>query len=1022
MNTQSQSDRTDGPPANHITLPYIDTSIEIWGPIHFGDLKALSVPLACAIIGIVAVAADLPVVSVPFFAVAGLSLAVCTYAIASNPHYMGTKERVESWVEAKQIEREMPLGWEDALGRQLHGVEQPFRDGTVCMADGRTVAMLGVRGMNSAMLKADRAQSLTSQLGMAIDEDIRDFDFSMYATTDESDPETLVEHLEDRALGRGASDPLGSTSRASKYLQTLLLNVAEWFVDVDEPQWQATPWDYYIVVESRSGEGTGWDPGQMEHLGRMERLRARVTGSAPGRNRSQQSSRQQERLKKRVRAAEDAFGSVEGVEVERVDLLEHIGLLARYWTSEKGTPSEATVNAMANDTARVREHETATERLLTPSIYQVDEGRIRVGDHLTRTYHIMGWPAQPQAMFLGELFTLRGVNLDVRIHCHAEDKNHAMDELERHMADVDSEERKRLEEGDMSGQRIQSDKQAAYVMYDELHNTSAQPWQVSMYVTVRAGPDEAYEVAESSSYDFENLHMAKVKALEDACSKVLRILKNRPANLSPRGTDAFPMRAFESGSPTGRDAVEEDGEKAKTTRMLGGAIGAMFPWCTGTIQEKCGVRFGRNKQNGTPIIADPFKRGAAPHALTIGQSRSGKTYCSQTGLSEWYAARDDRTLIVCDTEGGFTSFTKALDGRHIEVGSGEDVINPFEIRKAPRSEIESGKAIGNFERKCKEVSEFFASILRSQGSDPGNYYSVIGDAVRETYKRAGITDEPETHARKSPDPRDFIDALRDILNNAEADRYTFTSDELEIERKRELAAKLLEKLSGFREGNEFEHMLGETSASILDPDERMIYLDLKNFNHASEAEKSVQLHLMLGQIGQKIKRAPGETIFLIDEAHLLMHSREMVEWLQNAARAWARYDACLWFVTQSPREFIERARDTGEGEENQRSTILEQCTTRQVFRTPMTTSELFKDLGMNDIQTKYVMQKAVPGKAQRGYSECLINFQDREGWWECHVEAAPFQDVLWNYSHQDDGDFDEYLRKQWYDRRESQHV
>ena len=684
--------------------------------------------------------------------------------------------------------------------------------------------------------------------------------------------------------------------------------------------------------------------------------------------------------------------------------------MLRTWSGERYTPGEEFLERTADLDAEhvsLADTETPTEKMLAPHRFDVDDSYVAVGDYLCRTYCILGWPMDPDAMFLGELFTMRGVDIQTRIHIAPEHKQSVMGQLERLMADVDAEEEKRLSETDASALRIQNDKDAARQMYLSLHNTSAQPWQVLMYVTVRVDSSAATEFAERAGREFRSIDFAKIEALDRACDDVLDVLSSAPAGLEPRTPGNRVYDAFISSTPTARDQYHEDGTRSKRTRMLGGAVGAMFPFCTGTVSEPGGLRMGRNKQNGSLIVADQFQREAAPHILTIGQSRSGKTYGIETAYSEWFAAEDDRTLIVCDTEGGFDALTRICGGKHIIV-DGKSNINPLKIQRPSNWDDYAGGRINHYQLKIDEVREFICGILRAQGIDPSPYVATIEDAVTRTYKNAGITHDPETHGKPSPTLQDFIDVLQTMLD--EPQKFTFTLHDRETQNREQIVADLLDKLSGFKPHGKYSHLLEGSESGLLD--ERMAYLDLSQFSEASDAEKSVMLQLMLGQVYEKVKRSPGEVVFLIDEAHHLLHSDEMVAWLEEAARAWARYDACLHFVTQSPREFIERAQSVGDGQENRRRTILEQCSTIQAFRTPRIEPRLLADLGMNENQIDFVKNRATTGKSHRGYSECLIRFQDRRGWWESYVQASPYQDRAWKYTARKHGDFDEYMR-QW---------
>jgi hypothetical protein len=995
-----------------LILPHINTSVQIKGIITYDNILSFAVPFGALFIALIAWLANSTEFALIAFLVGLVTLTIVLYLTQTNPYYLSSRERFRGWIESRRLQQKFPYRYYDTLGRELHGVKRLYPDGTAKMSDGRRVGLIGVKGMNTNRMTGQEAESKVNALEKGIDEQIRDIPFSIYATSSDFDAEDLVENYTNRVDGtdKWSNKPLARTERAGHYVRELLVDVADWFVETEAPKWGANDWEYYIVIEIKPYEVNASQSSESGSF--LSNLRSGSTDG--GTNNRAYDAEMSSKLDERMRTVRDAFDSVEGVECERAGVLDHTSLLLRYWSGESSLSLGTEISeAMADDGNRVNVGETPTERLLTPSEFSASNGIVELGDELCKTYCVMDWPVQPDPFFLRDLFTMREANVDVRIHVEPEHKQETIRDVELMYADVESEEMERHQNMDASKIQIQGDKDAVRRMYSHLRNSTAQPWQVSMYVTVRVGPKEAYEYAQNSGRSTDDLYLAKVRALEAACSDVLEVLTSTPASLGPRHptSDATALDMFEAASPTGSDLYHENGDKPKRTRMLGGAVAAMFPWCGGVMQEEGGLRFGRNKQNGSAIFADPFKRGA-PHLLTLGQTRSGKTYSVETALAEWFCSDPTRTLIVCDTEQGFEGLTQLCGGKHIVV-DGKQTINPFDIQKPPQETIESGMGVSNhFQMKIDEVTSFFAGILRAQGIDPSRYMATIEDAVQETYENNGIARDPATHKKQSPTISEFIDVLKEMLNDP--GRFTFTGHDSEAEQRIRVVSDLLDKLSGFKEGRKYHHMVGSTETGIRDPDVDMAYIDLSQFSEASEAEKSVMLHLIFGQVYQKVKRSRGEIIFLIDEAHFLLHSKEMIEYLQDAARSWARYDAALWFVTQSPREFIERAGSMGQGEENQRRTILDQCSTIQTFRTPRIEPELLMDgLGQNRQQAEFVRNGAVTGKSSRQFSECLVHFQDREGWWESRVEASPFEDLVWNYMSRKHGDFDQYLADNW---------
>lgn len=102
------------------------------------------------------------------------------------------------------------------------------------------------------------------------------------------------------------------------------------------------------------------------------------------------------------------------------------------------------------------------------------------------------------------------------------------------MANVGAERSERLENMDVTAQQVQTDEQAIKKMHHMLKNSTSQSWDVSMYVTVRVGPEEAYEAAAQTGRNIASIELAKIYALEQACDNVTEVLEKAPARCGLR--------------------------------------------------------------------------------------------------------------------------------------------------------------------------------------------------------------------------------------------------------------------------------------------------------------------------------------------------------------------------------------------------------------------------------------------------------------------------------------------------------
>lgn len=998
MATIDSDDQTAEGDPTRLTQKYIDTRLTIAGSLTIPDLLFFAPSVAAGLVALFAGSLQLRIGA----SVLAIALLIAgTAAWTTDRWYTSSRERIDNWKRYLANRREQPLEHGEALTSDVHGIRRVRFNGTVERTSGRHVALLRVHPRNTALQADDERDQVAAALGRALDEDVKDIDVAFFSTTTEFDPDEVVGTYEDRAY-EAPADELGDGRATAERIREYLLDVTEWYRDVDTQTHQANDWHHYAIVSaepwevSSADDGGGW--------------RSRIPGVGGESDDGTAERRLHQHLADKRERVADALGGVDGLDTAEPSPRETLRVLCRHWG---GRGRDTEIGISTTSLAAATGH--GTPSLLAPEVWDATRSHIEIGGELARTYWLAEWPVNPDPMFLRELYTTRGIDVDVMIRCRSEGKQAAIDALEYEVADVGAEGMEREESGETSALDIDDDIDGYIQMRRLLRETTSQPWQVSAYVTVRADTEAALAHAHDRVEQYRTERLAQVDVLESQAREIERTLEGAPAETWPVLPRLRQADAFRSGAPTCRDDYHTESRVDKTTRVLGGAVGAMFPFCSLAMEESAGMDWGRNEQNGAPITADPFARGVAPHMLTIGQSRSGKTYSAAQKALRWYLTSDEHNLVVCDTQSGFHGITEFVDGTHIVI-DGTRAINPLDIQPVPEYRRETaGQHINPYRLKNEEAVNWLVGLLRAQGvSDAADFSVLISEVLDETYRRAGILPHDlDSHANPSPTIGDFIDVLAEVGDSP--GRFSISDLAGEAAKKRERVETLLTYLAGFREDGKYHHLTNETAEGLLAQGTDMAYLDLQQLQGKSDAEASIMLHLLLGQVSQFVKRADGKTVFLIDEAHLLLHSDEMVSWLEKAAREWARFGASLFFCTQSPREFVSQAEGKHAGEENKRQTIVDQCSTMQFFRTPTSdddmdvTDDTLRKFGLNSQQREFVKQRAVPGKAGRGYSESLVHFEDKEGWIPLYIQASPLEHHILTYQPSDHGAFLPYL-------------
>lgn len=1003
------------PDPSQLTLPYVDTGIEIWKSLTIQELILGVPPVAAFSLAFIALISNINWLFWLTFPTGLLLLMFCAGVFVTTKWYTSPKERFKNWRVYLKRRRDMPWGHDETVENTVHGVKRFRADGTVEMQDGRYVGVIRIWPINTALMAAHKVDDLAESLTTAINEEIKNFDFSLYATTRNFDPDEIVGLYEDRALGDPSN--LADDPRVAAYQQELLTDVTEWYREHDVPQWQARDWVFYATVSVSPDD-------VMPHTtsGFKEILDPRVDSGV-----DVQPEHLHEELNNRLTTLSRAFQGIDDVSVSRIDAEEHADLLLHYWTGEEHTDEfgPELLESFAEEPTDGKVT-TPAERMIAPGVFEATRSHVEVGDQFTKTYWISEWPVEPDSLFLKEVFTMTGVDVDVRLHVGAEDKESVISELGHQIADIRSEGMEREENSNIEAMDVHRDQDAYVKMRELLKTTTSQPWQLTAFVTIRADTEDAIDKAARAMQTFDSAEAAKQQAVSEDSQTVRKKLESHPASLYPILPGTRQLEAFQSGSPTGRNRLTEVSETSgrwskylggienqtdKRTRVLGGAIGATFPFCSMGIRDPEGVDWGRNTQNGQMIKKNMHTAGAPPHGLGIGQTRAGKTYAASKCAGRWYTAKDDRTLVVLDTQSGFDGLTKLCGGEHIII-DGTRPFNPLHIEPLPENvRTAAGGRVDPLGSHIDDLTESVAGILQAQQiTNVGDYIPTVRQAFEQTFHKAGIKpNDLATHARPSPTFADFFETVGEMAEGSE--KFTFYGTEGEKELKQARANDLLDRLAVFQENGKYHHLVeaANDDAEMIDLDAAdMIYLDLKQLRDAPDAEKSVMLRLMLSQVTQKIKRAPGESYFLIDEAHVLLQSSGMSNWLEKAAREWARYNAGLWFLSQHPKEFV-----SGGDENASKDVVTNQCGFIQFFRTPGVDTDVLTNFGMNETQANYVKKGLTRGKEQKGYSECLMHFEDEPGWFPLYVEASPFEDVVLNYSPREHGDFGEYLQREW---------
>jgi len=591
------------------------------------------------------------------------------------------------------------------------------------------------------------------------------------------------------------------------------------------------------------------------------------------------------------------------------------------------------------------------QTVVSPSSIERTPSALRTDNQWAQSLWVGEYPDAPMDGFLEKLYAAAETQqTDISIHIDPRDTRETLDSLENKIEDLEADYEYLTEKHRASARGVEKDLEDHQEMYDVLRNTTMQAFDVSTYLTVRGD--------ERDNVDTESVSTTARQA---------------PANLTPVTPRWSQLKTFTSASPIALDQFNETLDSK--TPMLGGAVGAMFPFVSGAFAEP-GIEYGTYALNSSPLILDRFKRQTGYCMMVIGRLGAGKSFATKLRLVRRAMFDEDTVIIMLDPMRGFAGVNEALDGERVTVG-GRRGLNPLEIKPTPDHVLQEVDDLDPWGEQINWVMTFFATFFEHVADHPlGERNQTLRRAVQEAYEKRGITRDPETHTRNSPTIHDVITVLEEMVEDPE--EYGYVTDG-EQEAVQSDAQSLLKDLRpSFREGGELENL---ARPSEFDLDSKVIYLDLhQEEGTRGRAETSLMMQVLFNSVYERVKQTDKRVVFCIDEAHYLMNDAVSLDFLETAVRHSRHFDLSLEFITQTGGEFALTP---------EARTIANLCSLTVLHRVNEEKEKIAKWFDLSERQVNWVTS-AKAGEDEDGYSEGLVGI-DQEGWFPLRIRASDYE-------------------------------
>ncbi|WP_049998853.1 helix-hairpin-helix domain-containing protein [Halococcus sediminicola] len=665
------------------------------------------------------------------------------------------------------------------------------------------------------------------------------------------------------------------------------------------------------------------------------------------------------------------------------------GAQARYQPGVS-PPDRTTADVVRDEPDALADH---YKSLLAAKFDTTDPGHVRIDDRtLTSTIAVRNWPRVPTYGMFSHILASSKPGVEVILSVQAE--RDETDDMDQKVLSLEQKWKKAEEKESFTRDRDRQKYETAKDINETRKAPNKAMFEVAAYITVKSDVTAA-----PSNEDRVEWH-------NDTVASVKRKLQEKPANAGGVRVDHNQMNGLHSSAPIAKDVIGE------TALMKDMGLASVYPWHAKNLTEPNGVVVGKHRERDEPTVLDIYNRPTGYNIGIFGTIGSGKTTSLKQLLTRRKLRNPETTIVVIDPLQDFAGLTKLFDGERIVIG-GDTAINPFHIEPTPEDVLRDiGREIP-FKTAVRQAKAFVETYYQLEGMNYENRKGTWEKAIKLAYKWAGITEDPDTHDRKSPTVMTAIWFIRDMARNP----GNYVDDALENvesakKNREQTAVEILNNdIEPLLEGGEYHNLTQQTDITDIE-NTGFLYLDLQQYDSDREAG-GLMMQLLISQVYEQAKTSANPTVTAFDEAHYMFSNTADLRFLRQIVRHSRHYDLSMIFSTQQMGDFFEEREDEGETVKESAKDIIDNTSMTLFHYLKEMNSTWGKAFDLSEAEQKFI-KDAEPGEREIGYAEALLQI-DREGCFPLRVEmdedVNPREFALYRYDPQKHGeDMAAYLR------------
>ncbi len=499
---------------------------------------------------------------------------------------------------------------------------------------------------------------------------------------------------------------------------------------------------------------------------------------------------------------------------------------------------------------------TALRDFVAPSSIEFQSGFFRIGTRYARTLYVYGYPRQVFTGWLGSMVNLDEV-MDLSMFIYPVESQVVLENLRKKVTQLEAGIQIDSEKGRVRDPGKQAAIMDAEEMRDKLQVGEERFFRFGLYFTIYGNSQEELE--------FVTHKVESMLGQQLVYSKVASAQQEQGLNSTiPQFTDQLQIRR----------------------NMNTGALSTTFPFTSADLSQDNGIMYGINMHNSGLVIFDRFSLENG-NSVVFAKSGAGKSFTVK--LEALRSLMFGTEIFIIDPENEYQRMAEAVGGAYVKLSLNSPTrINPFDLPQVIDGD-DAGDALRSNLITLHGLLRLMMGGAQAQMAGAAQGGGMIAPALSpveesdldaaliETYKRAGITDDPLTHQSPAPTVADLYDVLLHMGGTGP-----------------QLAQRLRKYTSGTFAGI-------FSQQSNINIDNPMVVFNIRDLE---DELRPVAMYIVLNYIWNKTKSDRKRRILVVDEAWQLMKYEDSANFLFSLAKRARKYNLGITTITQDVEDFM----------------------------------------------------------------------------------------------------------------------